>query len=648
VIAYHAESNPTGVILDFQTRNYVGCDLYALDVEGRLTTEQMPQLVADWNRNGVMDAADPRVPGQWTANDSGWRYTLDAPLPMLAGVEGQIDGGKVIPSTLHYRLFITDPSIDSIRITAVRPELRNRLTGQHIRYIDWKADLPIAFTSSWHPWQYPTLSPVEHRLSGDILLDHTLLVGPRDTLIIDPGTTVRLAPGVCILVRGRLIARGHTDRPISFQAAESNRPWGTLALHGNGASTSLVEHAKFVGGGGALLERVQYKAMVSVHWANDVTFRNCSFEDNLQSDDAFNAVHASVHLHECTFRRTNADAIDFDYSSGTIQNCTFHSCRNDAIDLMRSSPRIIGNHITASGDKGISIGEASRPFVFNNYVARCLRGVEIKDCSEPFLIHNHITQNTTGIHQAIKNWRYGGGGWGKQINSLIEHNGQNLYQDGQSRLTTLLSPKGNSWKAILAHHGITPTSDSTEHLDGTKSTPSTIGRLEQWSTIDVASPIISETFVDDFKQTSDQWIPLGGVTRLVKRNQDLVMTIRRRQGAMRRRVDWDLTDENFDYIIVIEVSCQNAKSAHFDIQSNDVTAPSIEPIPIESTEDDSAYTYISTALPPAHYSQIGISAMPISGMARIALHNYRVYALTNPSTNRHLTSAIGESARTKP
>ena len=214
-----------------------------------------------------------------------------------------------------------------------------------------------------------------HRLRGDTRLRETLVIPKNETLVIDAGTTVQLDPDVSIIY-GKVVIRGTSEHPVTFAPTVKGKPWGTFALQGDGANGSILEHARFSGGGGASLGRIEYTGMVSIHWASQVMFSNCEFSNNVRSDDTLHAVHSNLSVQNSSFLRTHADAIDFDFSSGTIANNRFEASGNDGIDLMGSAPDIIGNRITGSGDKGISIGEESSPFVFNNYIARSSRGIE--------------------------------------------------------------------------------------------------------------------------------------------------------------------------------------------------------------------------------------------------------------------------------
>jgi hypothetical protein len=324
-----------------------------------------------------------------------------------------------------------------------------------------------------------------------------------------------------------------------------------------------------------------------------------------------------VTIENCAFLRAVSDAIDFDYSAGRIANNRFETSGNDAIDLMGSAPQIIGNHVMGSGDKGISIGERSSPFVFNNYIARCSRGIEVKDGSEPFIVHNTITQNTIGILQSAKNWRYGSGGWGKIFNSRVVDNQTDIKSDKDSRLTTPADVDGKS------NHS--PAADSAWILAqyGVRAAAKTAGQSDAWTTIKAAAPRVVGSFQDDFEQIADGWVGSGGVSRLGKRDQDLQATFLKSRGHISRTVDWDLTDLRYTYIAVFELAGRNIKSA-----SVSVLSPGGETTRLfKASEGLASYSFVSVELKPGHYDTIKISADPAAATGRVHLHTYRLYAI---------------------
>jgi hypothetical protein len=627
VVAFHAEAQAANsVILDFEARGYTGSDLNGLFIDGDVKSVQSVRLVGDLNRNGILDPSDQEIHGKWTVTASGGQLMLANPAALLPGIDTDKPGIK--PAPLHYRFFLTFRSSNGSRpqVSRIRADLRNRLTGKPAQIIEWRAGEPVSATPSWHPWQYPLPpSPVLHRLKGDTRLRETLIIPKGDTLVIDPGTTVQLDPDISILSLGRVVARGTSDRPITFRPSVTGKPWGTFALQGDGANGSEFEHVRFRGGGGAFLGRVEYKGMVSVHRAKQVSFLHSEFSDNVRSDDTLNAVHSNLTIEHCTFLRTNGDAVDFDYSSGRIANNRFESTRNDAMDLMSSSPQIVGNHITKAGDKGISVGENSHPFVFNNYIARSETGIGIKDRSEPFLLHNMITQNKVGINQYAKNWRYGGGGWGKLVDTTVVNNGSDIESDKHSRLTLVDSGKNatgpmpvsmrtapsastdSAW--IFVQYGIRPASNSASLVNG-------------WKEITPVAPKALGTFEDDFKETADGWLGVEGVSRLEKRDYDLQATFSRR-AYISRNVDWDLTDPAYSYEAVFELAGRNVRSAAISVLGGNGEMKRS----FELTGGLSSYSFVTVELKPGRYSAIKIAADPGANSGRLHLHSYRLYAI---------------------
>ena len=210
-------------------------------VEGNIKSAQSIRPVADRNLNGILDPSDQEVPGKWMANESGGRLILANPLALPPGIRFKEKPG-IKPAPIHYRFFLTSSNSSARRsqVTKVSAELRNRLTGQAPKIIEWRAGEPVSATPSWHPWQYPSLRPpVVQRLRGDTRLRETLVIPKNETLMIDAGTTVQLDPDVSILSYGKVVIRGTSAHPVTFAPTVKGKPWGAFALQGEGANGSL-------------------------------------------------------------------------------------------------------------------------------------------------------------------------------------------------------------------------------------------------------------------------------------------------------------------------------------------------------------------------------------------------------------------------
>lgn len=630
-VAFHAEARSAGsAILDFEARGYAGNDLHAIIVDGESKSLPAARLVADRNRNGVLDPADQEISGKWTPTATGAQLLLAHPMALIPGLDP--DKAGIQPAPVLYRFFLVPRDAKgSGALGAIRADLRNRLTGKPATVVPWRAGAPVAASASWHPWQYPIPVSMVHRLSGDTHLRETLIIPKQDTLIIEAGSTIRLARDVSILSYGRVVARGTKERPIVFRPAVERQPWGTFALQGEGANGSELDHVRFSGGGGALLKRVEYRGMVTIHWAKGVLLKNCELADNVRSDDTLKAVHSEMTIENCTFLRANADAVGFNYSSGAIINNRFVDSAGDAIELMASAPQIIGNQITGAGDKGIFVSQESHPIIFSNHIARNSRGIEVNDGSEPVLVQNRVVENDIGVVQSTKHSHYGSGGWAKLVNSPVTKNKTDIKSDKDSRLTQ--SERGSTkddtpppadvsagsgelaW--IFAHYGIRP-----GPLNGS-------GQVDSWTRVEPIRPRVFGKFADNFAGATDGWVGGGGLFQLEKRNHDLQATIRRGRGQFYLNVDWDLSDPKYTYLAVFELAGKNLKNLRVAAVSPQGEAARS----FEAGSGLSEYRFITLELKPGRYSSIKVSAEPKADTGRVNLHSYRLYAIPKESSS---------------
>ncbi|MDX1393729.1 MAG: CotH kinase family protein [Gemmatimonadota bacterium] len=509
-------------MLDFETRGLAGADLVGF---GGLDGTDV-RLYLDRDGDGLRGVGDEPVSSRMTDGI----VRLDEPLPLYAG--WRHDGRHFSAGRIHYRLFAE--GVPSGR--SLRPILENRVTGEAVETEPIERGTALGDGIGFHPWEFVEPRGRTVRLSGEVAMTETLRVGPRDTLVVEPGTRLVLAPDVSIVSRGLVVAVGTPVRPISVLPADERLPWGTFALQGSGASGSRFAHTTFVRGGGATDGEIEYKGMVTIHRARDVRFSDATFLDNLRSDDGLNAVHSDVHIERCLFRNANGDAIDYDYSSGTIEGCSIEDSRNDAIDLMTSAPLIRSNRLLRSGDKGISIGEASHPAVIDNYIADGNRGIEIKDRSDPVLLHDTIERNEIGILSNVKNWRYAGGGRGLLALSRVAANQVEIEVDGESGISVIASPIGTDpvpptsapeW--VHRAYGLVPVGR-----------PGALGQAAVWTA--PRPPQWVDEFGDEeirFYEDAMAWDRTGPI-RLREADGALSAEVEHGTGAWGRDVDWDL------------------------------------------------------------------------------------------------------------
>jgi len=272
-------------------------------------------------------------------------------------------------------------------------------------------------------------------LSGEVDVDG-VRVFERDVMI-EPGTTFRMAPGASVLFRGRVLAEGEGERPVSFEpAADGRSPWGVVALVGPGAAGSRFRHCDLRGGSGWKEPLAEYSAMLSIHGVDDVVLEDCQFEDSRVVDDMVHGVYSDVVFRRCTFRRALFDALDMDISRVAVDACVFEESGNDAVDLMTTEATVLDTRFVDSGDKGVSVGEDSQVVVVNSLFDGCVRGLESKDRSRAIVLNCDFFGSTEmAVNAYDKNWRYEGGGTVYVFKSRFRGNALALAADRTSRIT---------------------------------------------------------------------------------------------------------------------------------------------------------------------------------------------------------------------
>ena len=592
-------------ILDLDLRGYVGVNLTGIELPGGGT----PSVFLDRNRNGLLDPSDPAVPGRVAAG----RFTPATPVELYPG--WRTDTLGVRPGRLDYRIFVRGVAGEP------QPTLVNRVTGAAVEPTPWTAGEPIPATRSWSPWSFPRPSHTVHRWSGTMRLTESVRIPEGDTLVVAPGTTLRLGPDVNVVSRGPILMQGTRERPINVIPDVPGTPWGTFSALRHGADGTTITWTRFFYGGGGFQDGVEYIGMVNLHRVNRVLFRHVTFEQNVRSDDTFHALHSQFVLDSSEFINANSDAVDLDISTGIIAYNRFRNTGGDAVDLMTSTPLVYGNHIVASGDKGVSVGEASSPLVFNNYIEGCKRGVEVKDRSTPVVINNQLVRNGVGVYQDRKNWRYGGGAWATVANNVFDGNKLGIQSDVFSRLTLADNlgldtavGAGTAWVArpaaaappraglgwLYALYGIPAAADTAGLVPG----------LEPRHQPDLLG---SQEFEDDFGDYTDGWHAEANVVRLTKRRSILTLSVESRPGAIARTVDWTVPPGE-EWVVVVEASTAELTGAAVEVEGSGGSQAQ----PLDLTGDPMLFRLSAVRLPPGHYTSLRLRATPSPRVEKVA------------------------------
>ena len=268
---------------------------------------------------------------------------------------------------------------------------------------------------------------------GEVLIEGITRI--PDDVIIERGTTIRLAPDASLLFGGRVTAMGSAEEPIEFVPADPDTgPFGTIAINGPHCSGSTFDYCNIRGGSGLKLPLEEYCSMFSIHNCKDVRIENCEFDDNSVFDDMIHAMYSEVIFDGVELRNALSDALDCDISEVTVRNSRFIGSGNDHLDLMTASAVVHDCEFLDAGDKGISIGEGSSMIAVRNLFDSCNRGMEAKDGSVAHVVKSEIRNCNLAINAYRKNWRYNNGGTLTIQNSVFRDNVQMPTADSHSRI----------------------------------------------------------------------------------------------------------------------------------------------------------------------------------------------------------------------
>ncbi|WP_031485108.1 CotH kinase family protein [Maridesulfovibrio frigidus] len=330
-------------------------------------------LVLDYDRNGELDSNDLET-------DSVILY------PGRKFKEGNIYGKnnslfgyrRLINSPMEYTVFIAD-SPESFDLEQL--SFTNALTGQDV-HVKLVTEAEEVDSDSVHPWTLPLPVPeTEVLFSGDVVVDENIEFGKNTTVIIEPGTTFMLAENASLFFYGKVLASGMATQPIRFIAKEEGKPWGIIAVQGEGASGSLFKYCEISGGSIAAKNLIHYTAPFNLHDMSKFEVSNCIIGENFVGDDAMHIAYATGVVKDCEFRNARSDGLDIDIADVTLTGNVFFNTGNDGLDVMTSNITASDNVFINIGDKGISVGEWTEATITDSLIINSVIGMAVKDKS---------------------------------------------------------------------------------------------------------------------------------------------------------------------------------------------------------------------------------------------------------------------------
>ncbi|VAX41530.1 hypothetical protein MNBD_PLANCTO02-3210 [hydrothermal vent metagenome] len=331
-------------------------------------------------------------------------------------------------------VYLVDAPADQILIT-------NAITGHPVQSVEQDVLEGISVNGQARTFS-PSLFIEEKRKDvvlgpGKVVLKKDVYVGPKQRLIIHPGTQLILAKNVSLFSRGKVNAIGTRNQPIQITSLEK-KPWGCFGISGAETAGSRIEHVKISNGSIGVSNGIHFKGMLSVYDCPDITLRHCRFEKNTIGDDCVNLAESKIRVENCLFVKTAADGLDLDMCTGLVTDCHFLNCGNDGLDMMTCTLTVKNSLFEGSGDKGISVGEETHVVIRDCHLLKCYRGMEVKDNSYAAVLNTTFQDNQLDYHSYRKKWLYPKGGSGLLRNCTLSKNKRENIEVKKKCVLTLL------------------------------------------------------------------------------------------------------------------------------------------------------------------------------------------------------------------
>ena len=263
--------------------------------------------------------------------------------------------------------------------------------------------------------------------SGTYTLKKDLFIPENLKLVINPGTTILLSESVSLIAFEGININGTTKKPVIITSLDSEKPFGTIGILGDGHKTkSKIDNLYLSNGSGQWINGTLFSGGLSIHYNDEILISNSKIHNN-HAEDGLNIKYSNkININNCKFMENYLDQVDLDYCNGEVINSVFYnddllSDNGDGLDISGSRIKLTNNEFIGFVDKGLSVGEKSEALVNNNIFKNNKYGIAVKDLSNAFLLNNIFYSDSLDIDVFQKKNIYGGGSVFIYSDTLIDN-----------------------------------------------------------------------------------------------------------------------------------------------------------------------------------------------------------------------------------
>jgi hypothetical protein len=274
------------------------------------------------------------------------------------------------------RLAVVEAAPFRVRASALAPERRGA---------DPIADSGLPFVERGDAWVLP---------AGRYTLSRTLVVPADHRLVLAPGVSLQLGPGVSIVTFRALTARGTAAEPIRIGRADPDRPWGAIGVV-RAPEPSRLEHVAAAGGSHSVVDGIDLAGQFAFN-ASDVEARDCDFR-HATHGEGLSVRRASFDIERTRLIDNGLDGLDVEWTRGRVRDSEFFGNGDDGIDLASSQVQIQGSSFRGMRDKAVSAGEGSALRIADSEISSSKIGLASKEGSRVEVVRSEVIDNEVGF-----------------------------------------------------------------------------------------------------------------------------------------------------------------------------------------------------------------------------------------------------------
>jgi hypothetical protein len=300
-------------------------------------------------------------------------------------------GIRAVRDARRYRMFLRAPGCGLAGATL---DFENLVTGARTRAIAAQGlsdALPTGNACaeryreepgyvSPHPWCLPAARAELINLGpGAMDIRHTTVFHAHQSVVIAPGTTLRMGGGASLVFYGHLDASGTAELPIRIEPAE--QVWGGVVLQGQATQDSRLSHVTFVGGSHPSPEGALWRGVVNIHDSRRVMVDHCAVESPRAEVGFHIASVQDLDWHHSRISNTSGNAIELMYSTAALDHLTVTNSGRGALVCSGSRAVLQNSRIVGAGDCAVSAGQVATLTVRDSLIANAECGLHAHEAA---------------------------------------------------------------------------------------------------------------------------------------------------------------------------------------------------------------------------------------------------------------------------